>query len=382
MIQLDSAARPMNAAWLQAHGGFAWWYLEILDEAGDGLVLIWSFGLPFLPGYIAASRQGQPQQPQARPSLNLAVYEKGEPVFYVLHEFRPEDCTWDGGHRWTFGDTEIEASQGADGERSLEVRLDCPLRGARERVQGRIRASGPLVHLPQADQGLALGDTDHSWAPIAAPAFGTALLSLEGGRRFKVAGRAYHDRNGSSRGLHQLGIDLWFWGHVALPEGERIFYILWPEEQPLEPVCAGFEVSGQGQLRVLDDLAPRLEGRHKTFYGMTTWESVHLERQGQPWVSLTPRHLIDNGPFYLRYLMDVQAHGSQAGPRVGSAEVIDPSRIDLDRHRPLVRMRVATDMQRNSIWLPLFQGSRQGRVARLFQSLTRGRAPVHHQEPT
>jgi hypothetical protein len=79
-------------------------------------------------------------------------------------------------------------------------------------------------------------------------------------------------------------------------------------------------------------------------------------------------------------MMDVRCHGSGAITRLGSAEVIDPSRIDLDRHRPLVRMRVATDLQRNSIWLPLFQGSRHGRVARLFQSLTQGRTPARHQE--
>ena len=33
--------------------GFAWWYLDVVDAEGTGLVLIWSFGLPFLPDPVA-----------------------------------------------------------------------------------------------------------------------------------------------------------------------------------------------------------------------------------------------------------------------------------------------------------------------------------------
>jgi hypothetical protein len=376
MIRLDSADKPMNRAWLESAGGFAWWYAEILDEEGNGLVLIWSFGLPFLPGYLSAARRGLAELPKARPSLNLAVYQRGEPAFYVLHEFRPEDVSWDGASHWRFGETWIDVEEEEDGTQHLDVHLDCPLRGTQERATGRIRLAGPLVRLSEGAAGLSLGQSEHCWTPVAAPAFGTALLQLDGGRRVQVAGRAYHDRNGSAHGLHDLGIGLWVWGHVSLPEGERIFYLLWPEGQA-EPEVAGFTIDRRGQIAPLTGLAHRLEGASTTFYGMPSWERIALTLEGAPWLSLRPLHTVDSGPFYVRALAEVEAGGVT---RMGSMEVIDPARIDLDRHRFLVRMRVASDRQANSIWLPLFQGSREGRVARLFQSLTRARPADQRQE--
>ena len=34
MIRLDNAHQQMNSSFLDAPGGFAWWYLEILDHQG------------------------------------------------------------------------------------------------------------------------------------------------------------------------------------------------------------------------------------------------------------------------------------------------------------------------------------------------------------
>ena len=53
MLSLTSPDTPLDRTLLDVAGGFAWWYLDLVDERGDGLVLIWSFGLPFLPGYAA-----------------------------------------------------------------------------------------------------------------------------------------------------------------------------------------------------------------------------------------------------------------------------------------------------------------------------------------
>jgi len=58
LVRVTSADRPLDRRLLEAPGGFAWWYLDALDARGDGLVVIWSFGLPFLPGYRSASRRG------------------------------------------------------------------------------------------------------------------------------------------------------------------------------------------------------------------------------------------------------------------------------------------------------------------------------------
>ena len=75
MISLRFDPRFPAPEALTAPGGFVWWYLDLTDGAGNGVVLIWSFGLPFLPGYADAARKGQGQSPASRPSLNVAVYK-------------------------------------------------------------------------------------------------------------------------------------------------------------------------------------------------------------------------------------------------------------------------------------------------------------------
>ena len=62
---------------MRSPGGFTWFYVDIVDDQGQGATLIWSWGLPFLPGYAAASRAGRPQLPIERPSVNLVVYGGG-----------------------------------------------------------------------------------------------------------------------------------------------------------------------------------------------------------------------------------------------------------------------------------------------------------------
>ena len=43
-----------DQALLDVPGGFLWCYLDLVDATGDGLVLVVSFGLPFLPGGSSA----------------------------------------------------------------------------------------------------------------------------------------------------------------------------------------------------------------------------------------------------------------------------------------------------------------------------------------
>ena len=75
---------PTDGRALDVPGGFLWWYVDLVDDHGDGLVLIASFGLPFLPGLLDAARRGAPLAPRERPALSLALYRGGKTSFYVL----------------------------------------------------------------------------------------------------------------------------------------------------------------------------------------------------------------------------------------------------------------------------------------------------------
>ena len=73
--------------------------------------------------------------------------------------------------------------------------------------------------------------------------------------------------------------------------------------------------------------------------------------------------VVDNGPFYQRYLLRGRC-GSDEGFGIG--ENLMPDRVDTDRLRPLVRMRVHRTDGPNSMWLPLFAGDADGRWSRLL----------------
>ena len=111
---------------------------------------------------------------------------------------------------------------------------------------------------------------------------------------------------------------------------------------------------------------PKLAGEHRTVWGMRSWKTVEIWDGAKRWVSCRLSQRIENGPFYLRYLTHNVVDACSV--TTGSAEVIEPKRIDMWQHRPLVKMRVSTDQARNSTWISLFEGTGKTRVQRLLTS--------------
>jgi hypothetical protein len=357
--------RPAPEA-LRSCGGFAWWYVDAVDADGKGLVLIWSWGLPFLPGYTDAARSDTAPPAATRPSLNVALYDGGRAVFYLLQELRPDEAAHIPSHEgspeetWRFGDTIIR-SRTDGGRRSLEVALDVPIPGTTERLAGIVRIDGPVPDLPSLG---AAPSFPHRWTPLCCPATATAELRAPG-LDFRLQGRGYHDRNSSSVPLPALGIRDWAWGRVAVGDRELVHYLLWSEDVDTPPVQILFEVLPDGAVRHEaaargDDLVTLDEPwRHP--YGVRMHRRITLRRPEGPPIALTADPPVDSGPFYLRYAL------RDADGRVcGWGERVKPASVDLPWQRPFVRMRVHGPGS-DSVWLPLFSGPRVGRVNRLLR---------------
>lgn len=378
MIEIDTAAATLDARCLDAPGGFAWWYAEVATPDGDGIVLIWSFGLPFLPGSQRDARAGAGTTPRQRPSLNVVAYRGGQQVCYVLREFEPDDAQWDAdasGERWRFGRSTLQARPQLDGSDllALEASLDLDIAGGGGlrcvlHLEGkRARwAAAPVGKTVDAGVvGAAAGEAmGHRWTPVVGAAFATARLQC-GPLRLAVSGRAYHDRNASPRSLEALGIARWLWGRAACADRDRVFYALWPAEAA-DPVVLGYELGADGTLTAVEDLELRQHAPTRTRWGMPDWQAVDLVRpDGTLFLKLEQRHAVEDGPFYLRRMCDAAA--GDTAPNHGTWEVIVPSRIDLDVFRPLVRMRVGREQGENSRWLPLFEGASGDRMRRLLR---------------
>ena len=364
MIDIGSTSAAVSPDLLSAPGGFVWWYADLVAPGGDGAVLIWSYGLPFLPGYADAARRGAPQLPFQRPSLNLAVYRRGAPAFYLLQEYPAEAPPGRplGDEQRIGRSTFWRTVHG--GRCTLGAALDCELPGTRARLTGSLHVEG-TARLADRPSDLA---APHLWTPLTGPAAGTLRLELDGRRLVEVAGRAYHDRNAGRVPLHGLGIDRWMWGRVPLADRELVYYLTWPASGG-RPIHFGAEIGADGRM-TRTELDVELGRERRTFGGLSRPERIVLSASGRPWMEVVHTRVVDAGPFYLRMLSEARTAAGETAE--GWSELCRPDRVDLAPHRPFVRMRVHRVDGPNSIWLPLFTGPRSGRVARLFRHMLAG----------
>lgn len=367
IIALSPPDHRLDRRLLDANGGFVWWYLDLVDEAGNGLVLIWSYGLPFLPGYAQAAREGRAPEPRRRPSINLSVYDRGELDFYLLQELAPDEAIWSRDEdSWSFGDCRMQRRV-EDGRVKLEIDIDCPVDGSEERISGRIELDG-VARKPCGAEVEPGELPHHDWTPRVGPARGVAELR-HGAESWHIEGRAYHDRNGGSVPQHELGIHHWIWGRVPLEDRELIYYLFW-ETPDAAPTCFAMSIDADGRTELYDKIGVELSEPRKNMGGLRWWPTLELTRAGQPWLSVEHRDVVDSGPFYMRYILEATTPDGQQVRGVG--ELCEPDRVDMHRHRPLVRMRVHDLDGPNSMWLPLFTGPKRGRVSRLLKSFLPG----------
>lgn len=368
MITLTAPQRPLADAFCEVSGGFAWWYVDLVDKDGNGVVFIAGFALPFLPTTTAAAT------PRQAPSVNLAVYERGRQVWYALQELDAASASTssqDGVDDHHFGGSRLRVRREDDGfgGARIVVTVDVDII-----VDGVARAQGSIVVEGAARRGEeAVGvtaaeaaDVDHDWSPQTGPSSGTARLTLDG-VAWQMSGRGYHDRNGSRLPLQKLRIKTWWWGRLSGDNEERIVYVLAPEGGG-PPRVIGVVVDAAGRTTQREDLRFEVTRQHRSWFGVDVVDAVCVVADdGEVFIDAVIGAVVESGPFYVRSLW-------QTSSGFGVFEQVEPARIGLQRHRPLVDMRVARRAS-FSLWLPLFCGSAHTRFRRLARSWLRRLLP-------
>ncbi len=368
-MSLHDPAEVFDRSVLTAPGGFVWWYIDAVDADGNGLVMIWSFGLPFLPGYLDSARRGNPATPGMRPSLNLMTFRAGETDVFHLEEFDPAAAEWvqgDGQETWRFGDTSIDLKSEA-GRVYLEAELDCAVPGSKDRLRGTVKAEGAATRFaPEAAAGF--DDSHHGWNPVAGPVHTEAILDFGARPVLRLQDLGYLDRNLGFVPFDRLGIDHWIWGRWVEADRTRVFFSLFVDDPDAEPQAWLVEVEAGGRMTVDGHAVCRLERGRSGAFGMPYWDEIEMQSSLG---DVTSRHvrLVEDGPFYLRSLCELRDAAGRYGR--GVTEWIRPDRVDRAWQRPLVAMRVHRAHNR-SMWTPLFMGPRQGRVQRLLNAWRTG----------
>jgi hypothetical protein len=354
VIELGPAIGDLPRKNVDTPGGFAWWYADMVDKNGNGVVCIWAFGLPFLPGYIQDDRRGCAPAASQRPSLTLSVYKEGKEDFYLFTELAPDACHW-GTDSWQFGPSSVVLDRAG----ILTIKLDLPIPGSGDRLRGKMTLSGTVR------QGQLGGErsTVHSWEPVLLGQTEACFDATIGKETRSFKGRGYHDRNAGETGLHRLGIERWRWMRLSFPDRDIVLYLLDPVDGGA-PKEMAFEVTPQGAIRALKIEAVEHQSFKVPWVGPRWPRSSRVSLKGYAPIHIRHAHLVDTGPFYQRTLLTAEMDGVEA---VGVGELVLPNCLDLNRHRWLVRMRVHNAVGKNSMWLPLFSGPQKGRWKRLLQ---------------
>ncbi|MBN1653657.1 MAG: hypothetical protein JXA30_07765 [Deltaproteobacteria bacterium] len=363
MINLEFNDEAFDIGVLDSPGGFLWWYLDLVDKAGNGAVLIWAFGLPFLEG----KKEGiTGLAPRYKPSICLAVYKTYRQFFYLLQEYPYDSAATDAsGREVIVGKNRFRTLIDETGV-SFSADIETPVPGCRRPLTGSVTAQGNRLRGPAEADAV----TDHQWRPMLANAVGRVELRRGADPIVDLTGRVYLDSNFSRRPLDQLGIDRWSWMRVAFDDRELVFFDLEPRDRGRVPKRILLSVDSSGRARIRRIGALERSRLRISSYGLSYHRDLLLCDEDSRTASLRLRPPVDTSPFYLRFLVDaVDLANGERGH--GIAELIKPDRIAIAAIQPFVQMRVHKIDSPNSLWLPLFSGSKSHRVQRLMAYLKR-----------
>jgi hypothetical protein len=357
---------PETAAAMRAPGGFCWWYIDAIDAAGNGFVLIWSFGLPFLPGHTSAARAGRAPASADAPALNVVVYRDGRPDFYLLQRYSPEEAHWDGNGVWSFGRTRIASRELGDGSREVVAAIDADVPGCAEPLVGEVRLFGRARLEAKEPATTTEEEVGHWWSPICTGARADLQLHC-GDSAWSWNGPAYHDRNASLHPIDRLGIRRWMWARFCDGETTWVLYEVEPLVATATRIVHWIAMRGDGTVDVQTAVVGSRK-RARGLFGAPHFAVTRFEAAGNT-LEIRDKRLLDDGFFYVRKAVELIVDGRSIA---GVAEEVLPGRVDRFWHRPLVRMAVH-EAGRSSMWLPLFSGARQGRLRRLLRLPARRR---------
>jgi carotenoid 1,2-hydratase len=311
---------------LDAPGAYEWWYTDARSADGQwGFVVILFRGMPMSPDYLAEQAQGRRPHPRDHCGYAVSVYHRGK---RVLQAFRGVERT-----RCSFSTTSTDVVVGpctlagmADGAWRIVVDTSHPDAPRRVTIDATIRRRHPLA---SSDAPFT---HDHGWVLVAPDADADVRVQMfeDGIRRVDAswAGRAYRDHNMGRRAM-QDDFDTWWWGRVHNDTSATV-YLAVPDATEPFAWAATFDAQGMHEHRDVHVVAV---ARRRTLMGLREATRLHLDAGA--WSMGVDQHMvIDDGPFYRRYLATMHADARSA---IGISEDMHVRRYRAAWIRPFLR---------------------------------------------
>ncbi|RNC85401.1 MAG: hypothetical protein ED557_01095 [Balneola sp.] len=315
--------------------GYEWWYFDGLSfDKQWSFVIIFYEGNPFSPRYIEALRDEE-ATPDQFPAISISVYHKDKPEYYSFVEYKPGSFHWNEEE----GSARIGSNffQWKQDHKSLEYRLLI----AQQLDSNHSIQANLLFKSTELSEGLIEHSSDdrHFWNLLQPRAEVTGSIILEGRRDHSVLfnGVGYHDHNTGYEPLKDSFED-WYWGRIHFPQYTLVYYIMngLNGKQQHE----AWLISKEEQIisRTFENL--ELSDFSKTKLGLNSARSIRLG-SGDTSITLNQSRVLDNGPFYQRFLADATLTDQEGSFKAkGITEYIKPDRIYEEKYWWMVRMRL------------------------------------------
>ena len=327
-------------------GGYAWWYFDAVSDDGQrGLTAIFFIGSVFSPDYAQRFRRGEEPEATDHLGVNLALYERGRKVAWVMSEYGA-DALRPVSRGLQIGDSSIQPL-GA-GSLRLDIReKSAPfllsLAGIGRPVMGVVELEPEAPPWGASNLGMP-GGVPHFWR-VAMP---RARVKVDFGKLgFSFEGSGYHDLN-QGDGRLEDAFSRWSWARFHHDGETRVFYSTRDRQDRHRALLA----AGRADLVIPEESSSAAEGPlRRVGWGLSipSWFSV-----GDGHTRCVVGRLLERSPFYARYEAELVDGQRTIARGVGE-------HLDLDRFRsPALPGRWAGPLKRPAS----LQASGRGGLAR------------------
>lgn len=370
MIQLLSIDDPkvlFNHTTTQP--SFSWWYIDVLNEQGDGCVCIFSQGLPFLP----VSDDSKPD----RYAVNVVLYKNGKESFYLLQEFPASEVkfTTVESHPLSIVRKEVWTIGGHTFHRTIQNgKVHCVVElcsttatvehpAAGHKINGKIELSGSLLNRMPVT---GASRSHHQWIPLTTQCTAKISLTTDSGSLYSQ-GWAYHDSNISTSDLDSLSIGYWWWARASFIDRTWILYLVEPESSfgyksyEDRPIWMVASVSENGEWTQHPVRSLTVNSKKHSVYGLSLPSKWDIQLVSGELLQIEQITWLDDSPFYQRVQIRMTYKSECA---LGFMEHVVPTKLNIPWQQPFIRMKTHFQNTPGSFFSPLFTGPSSTRWSR------------------
>lgn len=307
-------------------GSQEWWYFDAISDDGElAVVVVWYAGLPFDPDYgLAALRHAKDPARHPAPdpldhaAIGLSLYRRGRTIAYALNRYPKGRFA----HEADPFAVAVAQSRVERDDSGYRLRVETPAKDGWRTIRADLHFR-PASGTEPLERDLGGTGGPHHWVLAAADCRVEGTVALEGPGGFDLAfrGRGYHDHNAGAEELSRAQVR-WRWGRVHLGRRTAIYYQAEPRDGATHSLWI---VCDDGRpVEVREGVGLRFEEWRRHPLGIRYARSLAIEGADARW---DQARLVDFGPFYLRWLSEVQV-GAERG--TGISELLEARAL----HRP------------------------------------------------